>query len=99
MKNFLLPVIFLAAPLSVQADDALLKKHNCVACHQVQAKVVGPSYKMVADKYRGQIMTDKLAAKIRAGGTGVWGQIPMPPNPQVTEADAKALAKYILEIK
>jgi len=97
--NKLLLSTLLVLPLSAQADEALLKKYNCTACHQTAVKLVGPSYKMVADKYRGQPMTAKLAAKIRAGGAGNWGQIPMPPHPQVTEADAKTLATYILSLK
>jgi len=99
MNKFLLPIILLF-PLSAQADDALLKKSNCVACHQAQAKVVGPSYKMIADKYRDRKdAVDYLAGKIRAGGKGVWGQIPMPAQAQVSEADAKILAKHILATK
>ena len=82
------------------ADDALLKKNNCIACHAADKKLVGPSYKAVADKYRGQSgAADKLAKKIRAGGAGVWGAIPMPPHPQVSEADAKKMATYILNTK
>ena len=71
-----------------------------MACHAVDKKLVGPSYKAVADKYRGQTdAADKLAKKIRAGGAGVWGAIPMPPHPQVSEADAKTMATYILNTK
>ena len=85
---------------SAFADDALLKKNNCIACHAADKKLVGPSYKAVADKYRGQSdAADKLAKKIRAGGSGVWGAIPMPPHPQVSEADAKKMATYILNTK
>ena len=85
---------------SAFADDALLKKNNCIACHAADKKLVGPSYKAVADKYRGQSgAADKLAKKIRAGGAGVWGAIPMPPHPQVSEADAKTMATYILNTK
>lgn len=85
---------------SAFADDALLKKNNCIACHAADKKLVGPSYKAVADKYRGQSgAADKLAKKIRAGGAGVWGAIPMPPHPQVSEADAKKMATYILNTK
>ena len=69
-------------------------------CHAVDKKLVGPSYKDVANKYRGQSdAADKLAKKIRAGGSGVWGPIPMPPHPQVSEADAKKLATFILNTK
>ena len=85
---------------SVFADDAMLKKNNCMACHAVDKKLVGPSYKDVANKYRGQSdAADKLAKKIRAGGSGVWGPIPMPAHPQVSESDAKKLATYILNQK
>ena len=85
---------------SAFADDALLKKNNCIACHAADKKLVGPSYKAVADKYRGQSgAADKLDKKIRAGGAGVWGAIPMPPHPQVSEADAKKMATYILNTK
>ena len=85
---------------SAFADNALLKKNNCIACHAADKKLVGPSYKAVADKYRGQSdAADKLAKKIRAGGAGVWGAIPMPPHPQVSEADAKKMATYILNTK
>jgi len=98
MNKLLLSTI-LVLPLSVYADEVLLKKYNCMTCHQAQVKVVGPSYKMVADKYRGRDVTDKLAAKIRTGGTGVWGQIPMPPHSQVSESETKIMAKYILSVK
>jgi cytochrome c len=83
-----------------EANEALLKKNNCMACHAVDKKLVGPSYKAVADRYRGQAdAADKLAKKIRAGGAGVWGPMPMPPHPQVSEADAKTMATYILNTK
>jgi len=88
-----------ALPFTAQADEALLKKYNCTACHQNAAKLVGPAYKDVAAKYTGQNMTDKLAAKIKAGGAGVWGQVPMPPHPQIPDADLKKMAAYILTIK
>jgi cytochrome c len=83
-----------------QASVDLTKKYNCVACHAEAVKKVGPSYKDVADKYRGQSdAADRLAKKIRSGGAGVWGQMPMPPHPQVPEADARAMATYVLGVK
>lgn len=97
--NKLILSTLLVLPLSAQADEALLKKYNCTACHQNAVKVVGPAYKDVAAKYKGQPMIDKLAAKIRAGGGGVWGQMAMPPHPQVSEADSKKMATYILSVK
>ena len=88
----------LAAP-AAQADEALLKKYNCTACHAIDKKVVGPAYKEVAKKYKGQKdVVAKLAEKVKKGGQGVWGQIPMPPNPQVPDADNKKMVEYILKL-
>jgi cytochrome c len=71
-----------------------------MACHAVDKKVLGPSYKDVAAKYAGQKdAADKLAVKIMKGGSGVWGAIPMPANPQVNEAEAKKLAAWVLTVK
>lgn len=79
------------------ADQALATSKNCMACHAVDKKLVGPSYKDVAKKYAGQKdAADKLAAKIMKGGSGVWGAIPMPANTQVNEAEAKKLAAWVL---
>ena len=88
----------LAAPAAL-ADEALLKKHNCIACHAIDKKVVGPSYKDVAKKYKGQKdVVAKLAAKVKKGGQGVWGQVPMPPNPAVPDADNRKMIEYILKL-
>ncbi|MBV7420261.1 c-type cytochrome [Comamonas sp. CMM03] len=97
-------LITLALTLSVaapaMADLALAQSKNCMACHAVDKKLVGPSYKDVAGKYAGQKdAADKLAAKIVKGGSGVWGPVPMPANTQVSEADAKKLAAWILNLK
>jgi cytochrome c len=82
------------------ADEALAKAKNCMACHAVDKKLVGPSYKDVAAKYGGQKdAVDKLAVKIQKGGAGVWGPVPMPANPQVNEADAKKLAAWVMTQK
>lgn len=82
------------------ADEELFKRSNCMACHAIDQKRVGPSMKDVAAKYSGDSgAADRLAMKIRGGGVGVWGEMPMPPQPQVSEADAKTLAEYILSIK
>ena len=79
------------------ADEALAKSKNCLACHAVDKKLVGPAYKEVAAKYKGDAgAAAKLAEKIQKGGTGVWGQIPMPPNPQVSADEAKKLAAWVL---
>ena len=91
----------LAAVAPAQASEALAKKHACVACHVVKgAKTVGPAYADVAKKYAGQKDIEaKLAEKVKKGGTGVWGQVPMPPNPNVPDADVRALVKWILSVK
>lgn len=79
------------------ASEDLAKQKACLACHAVDQKLVGPAYKAVADKYKSDKDAEtKLAAKIRAGGVGVWGQIPMPANPAVSEAESKTLAKWVL---
>ena len=82
------------------ADAQLAQKKNCMACHQVDKKLVGPSYKDVAVKYAGnKDATALLAQKIMKGGSGVWGPVPMPANPQVSEAEAKQLAAWVLSQK
>ncbi|HEX4928605.1 MAG TPA: c-type cytochrome [Burkholderiales bacterium] len=91
-------VITLAS--GAQAQEDLAKKHNCFACHAVDKKVVGPSYKDVAAKYRGdKNAPEKLFEKVKKGGAGVWGPVPMPPNAQVPDADIKALVHWILSLK
>jgi cytochrome c len=97
-------LIVLASALSVAgpvlADQALATAKNCMACHAVDKKLVGPAYKEVATKYAGQKdAVDKLAAKIQKGGAGVWGPVPMPANTQVNEAEAKKLAAWVLTLK
>ena len=91
----------LAAALPAQASEALAKKHACVACHVVKgAKTVGPAYADVAKKYAGQKDAEaKLVEKVKKGGQGVWGQVPMPPNAAVPDADVRALVKWILSLK
>jgi cytochrome c len=81
------------------ADEALARKNACLSCHQVAKKVVGPAYKDVAAKYKGDAKAvDHLVNVIKHGGKGVWGNIPMPPNPQVSDADAKKLAEWVLSL-
>jgi cytochrome c len=99
MKNRFLFCVALAALTSnaAIADADLAKSKNCTACHAVDKKVVGPAYKDVAAKYAGQKdAEDKLVQKVLKGGKGVWGEIPMPPNTNVNEAEAHTLVKWIL---
>jgi cytochrome c len=89
-----------AAAAPALADQALATSKNCMACHAVDKKIVGPAYKEVAAKYKGdKAAVDKLASKIIKGGAGVWGAVPMPANPQVSEADAKKLATWVMSQK
>jgi len=82
------------------AQEALAQKSGCFACHAVDKKLVGPAYKDVAAKYRGQKDAEaKLFKKVKEGGTGVWGTVPMPPNSHVPDADIKALVKWVLSQK
>lgn len=93
----LLAAVFVAAP--ALADQTLAQKKNCMACHATDKKVVGPAYKDVAKKYAGQNAEAKLVTKIKQGGSGVWGAIPMPANPQVSDAEAKQLVSWVLSLK
>ncbi len=103
MKSLILSAAALAlgATLQVQASDDLAKKHLCTTCHVVKgAKTIGPTYVDVAKKYAGQKDAEaKLAEKVKKGGQGVWGQVPMPPNAAVPDGDIKALVKWVLSAK
>ena len=99
MKRVVLLVGVLAA-VPAAASDELAKKHACFACHTLDKKMVGPSYKEVAAKYRSdKAAAAKLAEKIKNGSQGVWGNVPMPPNSAVPDADVKALVSWILSQK
>jgi cytochrome c len=88
------------AATSAWANPQLAQSKNCMACHQIDSKLVGPAYKDVAAKYAGQPdAVARLAQKVMKGGAGVWGPVPMPANPQVNEAEAKQLAQWILSLK
>jgi len=83
--------------LPAHADMALAQSRNCMSCHKLDRKIVGPAFQDVAAKYRGdKTAPTRLASKIRAGGGGVWGVVKMPANPQVSEAEAQQLASWIL---
>jgi cytochrome c len=102
MKRILVAVIAFGAMFSnaAFASEQLAKEKNCLACHAIDTKLVGPAYKEVAAKYKGdKSAEDKLAQKVMKGGSGVWGQIPMPANPQVSAAEAKTLVKWVLSLK
>ena len=87
------------AALPALASEELAKKHACTACHTVDKKLVGPAYKEVANKYRGNAKAAALLEeKVKKGGVGTWGQVPMPPNANVPDADVKTLVKWVLAL-
>ncbi|MEI7843356.1 MAG: c-type cytochrome [Gallionellaceae bacterium] len=98
-------VIVIATGLAVSTSamgaemPELAKKGNCVACHAMDKKMVGPSWQDVAAKYKGdKSAVASLSGKIIAGSKGIWGPTPMPPNPKITEAEAKELAKFVMSL-
>jgi len=102
MKSIIVSMVaaagLMVAGSTIAADmPDLAKKNNCTACHAIDKKVVGPSFSDVAKKYKGDASAKaKLATKIVKGGGGVWGAMPMPPTPKLSEADANALADFVL---
>ncbi len=87
-----------AMPAMASAD--LAKKNRCMSCHAVDKKMIGPSFKDIAAKYKGQAAAPaQLAVKVKKGGTGVWGKVPMPPNAAVSDADTKTLVAWVLATK
>lgn len=103
MKPLILTALsaaFLSLSATASADQALAQKNACMSCHSVDKKVVGPAFKDVAKKYAGdKTAAAKLLTKVKTGGKGVWGEIPMPPNPQVSDADAKKIIAWVLSLK
>jgi cytochrome c len=97
-------VIAAAAALALtagvaSADQALAQKSGCLSCHQLEKKVVGPALKDVAKKYKGDAKAEAhLVGVIKKGGKGVWGPVPMPPHPQVSDDNAKKLADWVLSL-
>jgi cytochrome c len=103
MKRILMVGMVAASAFAAQsamANADLAKAKNCMACHSVANKVVGPAFKDVAAKYAGQKDAEaKLVQKVMKGGSGSWGAVPMPANPQVNEAEARTLVKWVLSQK
>ena len=100
----ILPIALAVAVASTAVPAAasleLAKKDRCLTCHAVDKKMMGPSFKDIAAKYKGQADAPaKLAVKVKKGGTGVWGKVPMPPNASVSDDDIKTLVSWILSNK
>ncbi|WP_454736814.1 c-type cytochrome [Cupriavidus necator] len=102
MKQFVIAALMLGAAASAHAVDAakaqeIANKNACMGCHQVDKKLVGPSYKEVATKYKGD--KNALAAltkKVKSGGSGVWGPVPMPANAAISDGDLKTVVEWVL---
>ena len=102
MKKLITSTILIMSLTTVYAVDpkTLAQSKNCLACHAIDTKLVGPAYKDVAAKYKNDpLAEDRLSKKIMLGGVGVWGTLPMPANVQVNPNEAKILAKWVLSIK
>ncbi len=94
------PAAKAGAPLDLASGQALMQKDGCSACHAIDKKIVGPAYQDVAAKYKGDAgALSKLTQKVKAGGVGVWGSVPMPPNSFVSDDDIKSLVSWILTLK
>jgi cytochrome c len=99
LASFLAAIVILV-PFAASANEALAKKHACFACHAVDKKLVGPSYKEVASKYRGDAGAEaRLVDKVKKGSQGSWGQVPMPPNAAVPDGEVRTLVQWILSQK
>lgn len=83
-----------------QADEKLAQANGCMTCHQIDKKILGPSYKDVAAKYRGNAGAEAaMVKKVKEGGKGAWGEMAMPPNAHVKDADIQVIVKWILAQK
>ena len=99
MKSIVIAAVLALSAGIASADQSLAQKTGCMSCHQIEKKVVGPAYRDVAKKYKGDAKAlEHLVGVIKKGGKGVWGTIPMPPHPQVSEENARKLATWILSL-
>jgi cytochrome c len=97
LAAFVLPVQLAHAAPDAAAAMSIVQKNNCLSCHAVDSQVVGPAYRDIAKKYHGDATApDKLFTKVRNGGAFVWGEVPMPPNPNISDADLRTVIAWIL---
>lgn len=100
MKTVSLTILSFSLVQPAAADLGLAAKHHCLACHAVDHRTVGPSFKEIAKRYaQDKTASTRLSNKIKRGGGGAWGTLPMPPNPQLSETDVNLLVNWILMIK
>jgi cytochrome c len=97
--NIVVAVALAMGAGAAAASQQLAQKNACMSCHGVDKKIVGPSFKDIAAKYKGDKgAAAKLAEKVKKGGKGAWGEVPMPPNPQVSDADINSIVKWVLSL-
>ena len=99
MKKITIILFTILSATNAMASSDLARSKNCMACHSVNNKLVGPGFKEVAARYNGKNMEEKLTQKVLKGGSGSWGAVPMPSNNQVTEEEAKTLVRWVLSLK
>lgn len=98
-----IPVLFAATLVALSntayASQQLAQQRGCMSCHQVERKVVGPSYRDIAKKYKGDASAEaRLVEAVKKGGKGVWGNVPMPPHPQVKDEDIQTIVQWVLSL-
>lgn len=92
-------VALVSLPAMADTGADLAKKNNCMSCHGVDKKIIGPAFKDVAKKYKGNAeAVAQLSKKVKDGGSGVWGPIPMSPNKTISDADIKVMVEYVLSL-
>jgi cytochrome c len=97
IRNIVFAAAFVLSAAPALASPQLAQQHSCTSCHTADKKIVGPSWNEIAKKYAGDAGAEAaLAAKVKKGGGGVWGPVPMPPNVTVKDADIQALVKFVL---
>ena len=100
LRPLAIAAVLAALSAPALANEQLASKSGCLACHAVDKKIVGPSYKDVAAKYKGDKGAQaRLEKKVKEGGVGVWGQVPMPPNSAVSDKDIHTLVTWVLSLK
>jgi cytochrome c len=99
MKKITIILFTILSATNAMASPELARSKNCMACHSVENKLVGPGFKEIAARYNGNNMEEKLTKKVLKGGSGSWGTIPMPANAQLTEIEAQTLVRWVLSLK
>lgn len=99
MKKLTVILFTILSANNAMASPELARSKNCMACHSIDNKLVGPGFKEIANRYNGKNTEEKLTKKVLKGGSGTWGPVPMPANNQLNEAEAQTLVRWILSLK